>query len=166
MLTFNVLLKALGALLLFTSALIWSEKNRQTGKERLSRLRGQIAFVGFIRERIERYLLPISQIIKECDSKVMDAVTMGCDGSEYADVEGLRTLLRSGKYYSDGGAAFDRFLSTLGASYREDEVAGCDDCLKSLNTLYDRLSREIPKDVKSRAVLAFCLCAAIVIILF
>ena len=165
MLTYEWVLKCVGALLLFASAGVWTVKNKRQGSERLRRLRGQIAFVTFVRERIERYLLPISQIIKECDQKTAEAVVIGCDDGEYFDIEGLRAVLRAGRYYSDGGAEFDRFLSALGASYREDEIAGCDACIKELGTLYGKLSTDIPKEEKSRAVLAFCLAAAIVIIL-
>ena len=166
MLSYELMLKAAGALLLFASAGIWTAKNKRVGRERLLRLRGQIAFVGFVRERIERYLLPISPIIKECDKTVSDAVVIGCDSVDYRDIEGLRALLRTGRYYSDAGKEFDSFLSALGASYREDELVGCDACIKELSALYQKLSVEIPKDEKSHAVLAFCLSAAIVIILF
>ena len=43
-------------------------------------------------------------------------------------------------------------------SYREDEIAGCDACIKELSAIYEKLSREIPKDEKSRAALqrGFC----------
>ncbi len=165
MFPFELVLKAAGAVLLFVSTGVWTAKNKRVGKERLRRLRGQIALVGFVRERIERYLLPISQIISECDEAIAEAVVIGCEEGEYLDIEGLRALLRTGCYYADGGRAFDMFLSSLGSSYREDELAGCDACIKELSAIYEKLSREIPKDEKSRAVLTFCLAAAIVIIL-
>ena len=166
LLTYELMIKAVGASLLFVSAGIWTLKNMRRGKERLRRLRGQIEFVTFVRERIERYLLPISQIIEECDPKTASAVVIGCEDGEYFDIEGLRAVLRTGVYYSDGGADFDRFLSSLGASYREDEIAGCDACIKELTAICERLSKDIPKEEKSRTVLSFCLAAAIVIILF
>lgn len=164
--SYELAVKIIGAAFVFISAGIWSVKYRQMGKERLRRLRGQIDFVGFVRERIERYLLPISQIISECDKKTADALVIGCQESEYADIDGLRAILRGGRYYSDGGEVFERFLSSLGSSYREEEVLGCDACHRDLSALYGKLSAEIPKDAKSRTVLAFCLSAAIVIILF
>ncbi len=166
MLSYELVLKGIGALLLFASAGMWTAKNNRQGSERLRRLRGQIAFVTFVRERIERYLLPISQIIEECDEKTAQSVVIGCEDTEYFDIDGLRAILRTGRYYSDGGAEFDRFLSSLGASYREDEIVGCDSCIKELSAIYEKLSKEIPKEEKSRAVLVFCLAAAIVIILF
>lgn len=166
MLPYDLVFKGIGAIILFVSTGIWTSKNYGQGKERLIRLRGMISFVSFVRERIERYLLPISQIIEECDEKTIDAVFIGCDEGAFIDIEGLRSILRMGRYYSDGGAEFDRFLSSLGSSYREDEIAGCDACIKELSAIYEKLLREIPKDEKSRAVLTFCIVAAIVIILF
>ena len=71
MLSYELVLKAAGAVLLFVSTGVWTAKNKRVGKERLRRLRGQIAFVGFVRERIERYLLPISQIIPPIESTRM-----------------------------------------------------------------------------------------------
>ena len=166
LLTYELMIKAVGASLLFLSSGIWTAKIKRQGKERLSRLRGQIEFVTFVRERIERYLLPISQIIEECDPKTASAVVIGCEDGEYFDIEGLRAVLRTSVYYSDGGADFDRFLSSLGVSYREDEIEGCDVCIRELTSICEKLSKEIPREEKSCAVLAFCLAAAIVIILF
>ena len=166
MLSYEFVLKGIGALMIVASVWMWCSKNKRQGKERLRRLHGQIAFVTFVRERIERYLLPISQILEECDPGILESVVIGCDDGEYLDVEGLRAILRIGAYYADGGAEFDRFLSSLGASYREDEIVGCDACIKELSAINEKLSKEIPKEEKSRAVLAFCFAAAVVIILF
>ena len=165
-LSYELVIKALGAFFLFVSVGVWVANNKRQAGERLQRLRGQIEFVAFVRERIDRYLLPISQIIKECDKETESKVTIGCESAEFIDIDGLRAILRTGRYYSDGGDEFDRFLSSLGASYREGEVASCDACIKDLSAIYGKISVEIPKEEKSRAVLAFCFAAAIVIILF
>lgn len=165
MLTLTLAAKLIGAAALFSSVGGMTYISKKRDAERLRRLDGQMRFVRFVRDRIDRYLSPISEILRDCDSGILSALFIGCDEEDYHDTDGLRAILRSGKYYSDGGAIFDSFLSSLGSSYRENEIAGCDDCIKNLSAVYEKLSRELPKERKSRGVLLFCLAAAIVIIL-
>lgn len=165
MLTLTLAAKLIGAAALFSSVGGMTFISKKRDVERLRRLDGQMRFVRFVRDRIDRYLSPISEILRDCDGDILAALFIGCEKENYRDTDGLRAILRSGKYYSDGGAVFDSFLASLGSSYRENEIAGCDDCIKSLSAVYEKLSRELPKERKSRGVLLFCLAAAIVIIL-
>ncbi|MBO5700949.1 MAG: hypothetical protein J6S71_00765 [Clostridia bacterium] len=166
MLTLNLAAKLAGCAVLFSSVAAMSIINKKRDGERLRRLRAQIAFVRFVRDRIERFLSPIGDIIKDCDRGLLSDILIGCEGGEFFDTDGLRTMLASGVYYADGGKIFDSFLSTLGSSYREEEVAGCNSCIKDLEALLQKLETDLPKERKSRGVLRFCFAAAIVIILF
>ncbi len=156
--------KAAGAVLLFCAVGILSLSGKRCDSERLLRIDSQMQFVRFVRDRIDRFLAPVSEILREADGDMMRGVSTGCEG-DFADVEGLRALLRTGEHYADGGAVFDRFLASLGSSYREGELAGCDICIKELSELREKLARELPRERKSRTVLAFCLVAALIIIL-
>ncbi len=156
--------KAVGALLLFCAVGILALSGRSRDRERLKRLVAQLRFVSFVRDQIDRYLTPISEILRRADGEMIAQMTLGCEGG-FADIEGLRALLRGGEYYSDGGAVFDSFLSSLGSSYREGELAGCDACFKELSAVMEKLSRELPRERKSRTVLSLCLAAALAIIL-
>ncbi len=158
-------LKAVGALMIFCAVAALSLSGSRRDRERLCRIKAQIGFVTFVRDRIDRFLAPISEILREADADMLCNMMLGCDG-EFADTEGMRALLRGGEYYGDGGAVFDAFLSSLGSSYREGELAGCDICLKELGALSEKLERELPRERKSRTVLLFCLAAALIIILF
>ena len=159
------ILKAVGAVVVLSSAVLWSASQKKKDAERLRRLEAQIAFVRFVRDRIDRYLAPITEILRECDEGVLCDIRIGCERSECIDIEALRRLLRSGEYYADGGEILDSFLSTLGSSYREGEIAGCDICLRELNSIYEKFQKELPRERKGRCVLALCLAAGIVIIL-
>ena len=159
------ILKAVGSAVILSSAVLWSASQKKKDAERLRRLEAQIAFVRFVRDRIDRYLAPITEILRECDEGVLCDIRIGCEKSECMDIEALRRLLRSGEYYADGGEILDSFLSTLGSSYREGEIAGCDICLRELNSVYEKLQNELPRERKGRCVLALCLAAGIVIIL-
>ena len=166
MLTLNLAAKLAGCAVLFSAVAAMSALNRKRDGERLHRLRAQIAFVRFVRDRIERFLTPIGDIMRECDRGLLSDVLIGCEIGEVFDIDGLRTMLASGIYYTDGGKIFDSFLGALGSSWREEEVAGCDSCTKELEALLHKLETELPKERKSRGVLRFCFAAAIVIILF
>lgn len=159
-----LMLKAVGAAAILSSAVFWSSAQKKRDVERLRRLESQIAFVRFVRDRIDRYLSPISEIIRNCDEEVLRGVSIGCDGDGFIDLNALRTILRSGAYYSDGGETMDAFLASLGTSYRENEIVGCDVCLKELTAVYEKLEKELPRERKSRCVLALCLAAGVVII--
>ncbi len=159
------ILKAIGSVAILSSAVFWSVSQKKRDVERLRRLEAQIAFVRFVRDRIDRYLTPISEILRDCDESVLLGICIGCEESECIDIEALRRLLRSGDFYADGGEIMDSFLSSLGLSYREGELAGCDICLRELNSVYEKLQKELPRERKGRCVLALCLAAGIVIIL-
>ena len=160
-----LILKAVGAVAVISSAIFWSSAQKSKDSARLKRLESQIAFVRFIRDKIDRYLAPITEIMRDCDGDILRGVCIGCADSECVDVQSLQILLKSGTYYSDGGEIMDSFLLDLGTSYREGEIAGCDTCIRGLCEVYERLKRELPRERKGRAVLALCLAAGIVIIL-
>ncbi len=166
MLTLAIAAKLAGSAIMFSSVAAFAYRNKKRDGLRLRRLRGQIGFVRFVRDRIERYLSPISEILRDCDAEVIDGVFIGCAEDDFYDIDGMRRILSSGEYYSDGGRVFDLFLAALGSSYRENEIAACDECIKELSEISDRLKKELPRERKSRSVLLFCLAAAIVIILF
>lgn len=166
MITFSLALKLSGGAMMILSLIVFALVSRKSDTERLTRLEHQISFVSFIREKIDRYLLPVGEIIRECNKDVLCGICIGCGGvCEFADVEGLRAVLRSSRYFSDGGEILEDFMSHLGGSYRDEEIAACDACISKLSDLKNRLETELPKERKSRAVLAFCLMAALVIIL-
>lgn len=166
MLTFNIAVKLTGCAIMFSSVAAIGVTNKKRDGERLRRLRAQISFVRFVRDRIERFLSPIGDIIRDCDRALLSDLLIGCESKDFFDTEGLRAILASGTYYSDGGKIFDSLLSTLGSSYREEEVADCNACIKDLEALLNKLETDLPKERKSRGVLRFCFAAAIVIILF
>ncbi len=165
MLTLTLAAKLIGSAALFSSAAAWSAINKRRDSERLKRIDGQIRFVRFVRGRIDRYLSPIGEILRDCEGEIRECLLIGCENTDFCDIDGLRAVLRTGRYYSDGGAVIDSFLSSLGSSYRENEVAGCDICIKEMSEIYEKLSKELPRERKSRSVLGFCLAAAIVILL-
>lgn len=165
MLTSALAAKLAGAVLLFSSVAAIAYRNKKRDGMRLRRLRGQIGFVRFVRDRIERYLSPISDILRDCDAEIFDDVLIGCAEEDFYDIDGMRAILLSGEFFSDGGRVFDSFLSSLGSSYRENEISACDGCIKDLGEISERLKKELPRERKSRSVLLFCLAAAIVIIL-
>jgi len=166
LLSLTLAAKISGAVLLFSSVGAVAYRNKKRDALRLRRLDAQLRFVRFVRQRIDRYLSPISDILRDCDEDVIGEMMIGCEREDLFDIDGLRSLLLTGEYYGDGGKIFDAFLSSLGSSYRENEIADCDACIKELGEVRDRLQKELPRERKSRNVLSFCFAAAIVIIFF
>ena len=147
------IVKAIGSVAVLSSAVLWNTAQKKKDDARLCRLEAQVAFVRFVRDKIDRYLAPITEILRDCDTDVLRDICIGCESAECMDVEALRVLLRSGEYYADGGEIMDSFLLSLGSSYREGEIAGCDICLRELNAVYEKLKKELPSERKGRGVL-------------
>ena len=166
MITFALMLKLTGGALLFVALGAYTLNAKKRDTQRLLRISSQIAFVRFVRERIDRYLLPVGEILRECGDNMWEGIFIGCQAeTDVVDIDSMRHIIRHSLYYSDGGDIFDSFLAHLGSSYREDEVDACDRCISELSGIEKRLSEELPRERKSRAILAFCLAAAVIIIL-
>lgn len=163
----NALCKLFGSISLFLAVGGVCYISYRKEKEELLRIDSLIAFVKYIREQIDRYLTPLSEILKRCDGEIIEGILIGCDETaiERGDRDALRRALSRSRYYCDGGEEMDRFLLTLGGSFHDEEVLACDDCLSSLVEIKKGLSSELPKKNKSRTVLLFCLSFAVVILL-
>ena len=139
-----------------------------TDKARLHRLDSLITLVKYIRSKIDRYLTPIGEILRQCDSEIIDGCFLGVSeelSTRPSDVSELVLFLRKGEYFEDGKEAICLLADNLGRSYREESVRECDECLKELCALREKLANELPKKRKARAVIGLCAAAATVIVI-
>lgn len=165
--SFSVLCKAAGSAAVAGSVLAWILWQRRADAERLRRLDSLIAFVYFAREQVDRYLSPVSEILRRCDAAILDGCRIGCPerAGEIRDLAHLNELLSTGTYASDGQAAIGEFAAAFGRSYREEELRSCDVCAEELSRLRATLAETLPGKRRSRAVLGSCAAAAIIILL-
>ncbi|MCQ2353679.1 MAG: hypothetical protein MJ102_01095 [Clostridia bacterium] len=168
----TVLCKAAGSAAIFAAIGASAYVTALRDKARLRRLDSLIALIVLIRDQIDRYLTPVSEILRRCDPEVIDGCFIGCSADETekerqipTDIRGLVDAIAEGEFFSDGKDALVGFAADFGRSFREEELRSCDACLESLRQTRSRLMEELPKERRSRTVLCFCIAAAIIIIL-
>lgn len=136
--------------------------------ERMRRLESLIALVRQLRVSIDRYLTPIAEIFRLCDSSLLDGCLIGVSrraAGRPRELLELTDALRESEYFGDGGEAMYALAQKLGRSHREDSVRECDECLRELEALRDRLAEELPKKRKARAVMGLCAVSAALIVI-
>ena len=168
-LSFPLLCKLAGSSVIFASVggAVLAGKKRET--ERLLRLDSLIALIGFAREQVDRYLTPVSEILRRCDPELLAGCLRGCAGISEKwvprDMPELVRVLGSGSYAADGRQAMAEFAAVFGRSFREEELHCCDRCAGELIRLRKELAVSLPEKRRSRTVIGVCAAAAAVIIL-
>ncbi len=163
-----LLFKFAGIVLLLGGGVYGAYTELTTDKARLYRLDSLITLVKYIRSQIDRYMTPVGEILRQCDSDVIDGCFVGLvdrRGARPRDVSELVSFLRKGEYFEDGKEAICLLADNLGKSYREESVRECDECLQELCALRAKLASELPKKRKARAVIGLCAAAATAIVI-
>lgn len=163
----SVICKVLGAAAIFGSVGAALVSGRRRDRERLRRLDALIAFAVFAREQVDRYLTPVSEIMKRCDPAVWRDCLLGSpDGTPVPrDMEEFGRVTSAGRYAADGRAALAEFSASFGRSYREEEVRCCDACAGALKEVRASLERTLRDRRRSDEVLSLCAAAAAVLLL-
>ena len=165
-----VVCKALGAAAIFGAIGAASYVTGLRDAARMRRLDSLISLISFVREQIDRYLTPVSDILRRCDPEVLEGCFIGCSMVDLkstlpGDMQEFVNAIAEGEYVADGREALVSFASDFGRSFREEELRSCDVCLDALRKTRTRLAEELPRERRSRTVLGFCIAAAIIIIL-
>lgn len=152
-------IKILGFALLFVAALCVTQGYRNYVKLRISEMESFIALLLHIKGRINRYLTPIPEIIKDfCDDNLLrigftDAVASGESiDSAFKNAEGGLVLGKEFKKIL--GEAF----GTLGRGYREEVLINVDEVTSDLEKILNEEKETLPKDIK---VFSAVLCAGV-----
>lgn len=132
----------------------------QREERRLRQVDGLIDLVGYIRDMIDRYLMPIDRILKECDRELLSVCGFSGEGEKLCEMV-------------DGAVFFDEnirgemrsFAEELGRGWRESQLKLCDRCLSVLGRERDRLSADLPRSRRAVMTLAMAVSAGITILL-
>lgn len=168
MLAQPVLFKITGAFALLGGGAYAAYTESARDRARLYRMDCLIALVKQLRTKIERYLTPVGEILRQCDAEVLKGCLTGvdsCPRERPRDVGELVFQLRRGAYFEDGGDALCALAERLGRSYREESVRECEECVRELEAVRATLASELPKKRKTRAVTGLCAAAAALIVI-
>ena len=115
MLAQPLLFKLAGALALLGGGAYAAYTESARDRARLYRMDCLITLVKQMRTKIERYLTPVGEILRQCDAELLRGCLTGVDGCPNErphDVDELVFSLRRGAYFEDGKDA----LCALAAS--------------------------------------------------
>ena len=135
------------------SALFFVKKE----KGRIEELDVFLNLVNFILKNIEAFDMPICDILKKADGRILSL----CNVSGYGEIsikEGVRLSNKERQLLLS-------FFSELGRGYREEQIKICKYYYGELSELAGKLSGEYPQ--KRKLIFTLCICASLgVIILF
>jgi hypothetical protein len=157
-----MLSKILGSVILTFSAFGFYFELRKFQKKRIRQLNSFIDFIGFVQNRLECYMLPIDQILSECEPNLI--IDM-CANDNLSKFKTLDEVALSINFLCDYEVKelMICFLGTFGKSYLNEQIASCKYFTSELIKKRDAM---IEADLNNRKLqLAVCLCASLSIII-
>ncbi len=156
-------LKPVGCAMIIGCGILTALEATSRERKRLRVLDGWIALIEEIREQIECYLTPKSELLK----RVSEATLRRCaaDGILRHDPE---ELLQASKDYLDAESMrlLSTFLDELGNSYRTEQIRRCEHCQSKLQQIRLTLTAEIPRRIRIGAALRICAAIGISVLLW
>ncbi len=135
--------KAFGGLCLLFSGAFAAVLATRLSRRRLEVLDGWITLLTLIRGRIDCYLDPIHEILKDCDPALLAAC-----GDAHAGT--LAALLQGASPYLDEECRrlLTEFAREFGNGYRDEQIKQCSYYTELLRSHRERLFRELPARIK------------------
>lgn len=154
------IIKLLGGVLILSAGLMTAISAVYRERKRLAVLDAWIALINHFREQIDLYLTPIDSILETIDRRMIDALC-----SDDKRKLSLDLLVQSSTPFLDCEAerAVRAIVSTLGASYREEQIKQCEHYAKGLERIREKQAVALPQ--KTRLYITLCLCAAVGILI-
>lgn len=153
--------KVIGALLILVSAGCACTAVIVIEKKHLEQLGAVLALIAFIETQIDNFNLPVPEILKRADKKLLSVC-----GFDENDLLSFDTLKESSDLLLDGKekAVLFEFADTLGHAYRENQLASCRYARGELQKMYTERKNNFSG--KTRLTLTVGICAALALIIF
>lgn len=156
--------KIIGSVLIILSGCFLSRKMIRSDDAAVQRLVAFSELLTSIRSRIENYCMPTDEILKDLPHELL----IRCGYKPTAIPESMEQMLSECPFSNDAeiGGLLLKFFSSLGTSYKAEEVARCRLACDELAVIIRRRNDENLKRRKTVPALGFCLSLVIVIIAF
>ena len=145
----SIYIKFLGLALLLVSSLATVKRYREYTAKRISEEESFVALLVFIKGRINRYLTPIPEIVKEFSDEQLSRVgfleEVSSGKSISAAFESIADKLSLGKEFK---VCLQNLFSTLGVGYKEEVLASIEETVEDLEKILEKEKEILPKDVK------------------
>ena len=147
-------------LLLLGGVLVTVSINRRAS-ERLSLTEGWIDLISYIKNRVELFALPISDILTGCSREQL--VRCGYQEKERpTDLSDL--LLKSEKADIETQQIIESFSKEFGRCYRREQVKRCELCIAELELQRKRMKEQLPTRKRLTATLCMSGCFGIALL--
>lgn len=146
-----VIYKLLGGVLIVASSLTVSIEGRKYEKRRLSQIGAYIELLGYVKNQIECYLLPIDKIIDTADADLL--LRCGISKQRLGRAGGALLIPQSVYHGSRLPELLERFSREFGNAYREEQLHACERYIAEMNNEYTRLSQKESKESRLRLTL-------------
>ena len=122
-----------------------------------------IRFIRYVRNQVDFYALPASEILKNCDEELF----LGCGLYNVPKELSFETLASECNIYDKECERIARdFFCGFGRCYREEQVRECERCIAMLEERRSVLFEQLPKKkkVNNTVCIASALCVGILLI--
>lgn len=154
--------KAIGAVILFLSALGFALYRIYGEKKHIRLLRGFSVLLGDIYRQIDLLNLPVAEILKGADKSFLSLC--GANPAEEIDLATLCALCED-RLDKNESEIITAFASCLGRSYRDEQLRLCKYYSEELDTCLSLRETEYPKKRKLMLTLSLCLALGIIILI-
>ncbi len=121
---------------------------------RLEQTQSAAALLRFVRSQIDTYLLPMTEILRLCDDKLL------CDCGIDAPAHNVQNISEQCRGLLDPATrdTLSDYFRRAGRGDRAAEVALCEGCIRTLDTREQTLLREYSR--RCRLIMTLCICAS------
>ena len=156
--------KLLGSALIIASGIFFSRRLIDRDSIGISRLHSLEELIKAIKSRIENFCMPTDEILADIPPELF----LGCGYFAAEPPKSVDELILQNPFSSDGeaGAIFEKFFSSLGTSYKDEELARCRIACEDIDAMIKRRQSEHGKRQKTIPMLNLCISVVAVIIFF
>lgn len=153
-------MRALGALLIFLSAVFLSGALLERERERAARVGALASFVEYVRTAVENYSMSASEILRSADAELL----RGC-GYLLDEVPENLAKMCEACVIEDGESKriFFELAADFGKNYRERQSERCSECARALRQRYESIRAEL--GTRKKLISALCICIALALII-
>ena len=116
-------------------------------------LDGWIAWIRYVRARVECYAMPVSEILRRADR----ALLRRCGYRKETPCDSMAAFFSAcERWDKEGEAVIAEFAGSFGDAYREEQLRACDYYLACLQRRREVLVGDLPRKKKLNATLCVC----------
>lgn len=157
-----ILFKAVGAVLLVAGGIMIASYMNGRLEREAELIRGWLALLRYIKNRIECFSQPIGEILSGCDPHLLFACGYRVEPlpKDISELMGKAELPKG-----EAEKLIREFFSDFGRYYREEQIKECDRYISALSACLEEKKEQLPTKKKLILTLTLSACLALIILL-